>query len=123
MIPAARWLVLTAWFGLFAFWFARIVWLAPNPLYPVVFLLLLEVGPLLFPLRGLLHGRPYTHAWTAFLALYYVVLAIDDLAGGATDRRLGALALALALALFVGCVVYARLRGRALKRLADGSPP
>ncbi|MBL8247941.1 MAG: DUF2069 domain-containing protein, partial [Candidatus Competibacter sp.] len=51
-----RKVALTGYFGLFwllLFWFA---WLEPPDRAPVALVLILLVGPLLFPLRGLLHG-------------------------------------------------------------------
>lgn len=118
MIRIARWLALLAWAGLIAFWFARAVGLGQPPQVPRALLLIFHVGPLLFPLRGLLDGRPYTHAWASFLALWYFVLSVDDIAGGLSDRLLGAIGLGLATSAFVACVAYARLEGR--RRKIDG---
>ncbi len=117
MIAAARFLALACHLGLLALLFTWAVW-APSPHYPVALVLLVSVGPLLLPLRGLLHARPYTHAWTAFLALYYFVIAVDDIAGATAPRGLAWAELALSVGLFSGCVVYARLEGRRRKAAA-----
>ena len=64
-------LTLTGYFGtliLLTAWFA---WLYPPTKAPVSLTLLLIVGPLLLPLRGLLHARRYTISWSCFLALLY----------------------------------------------------
>lgn len=122
MIRACRWLTLACWAGLFVFWLARPIWLVPT-LPPAIPLKLLLAGALLFPLRGLLHGRPYTHGWACFLALGYFVLSVDDLAGGLASRPLGWIGLLLSVGFFLGCMGYARLEGRRRKLAAAASAP
>lgn len=46
--------------------------------YPTFAFLLIALIPLLLPLHGLLHGRPYTHAWTGFLMLVYFSHGIGE---------------------------------------------
>ena len=68
----ARILALCGYFGLLLLlplWYG---WLSPSQL-PLGLVLGFLLVPLLFPLRGLLQGRPYTYAWATFLALFYVV--------------------------------------------------
>lgn len=43
---------------------------------PFLFRWVVLVGPMLFPLRGLIKGNSYTFAWSHFLALFYFILAI-----------------------------------------------
>lgn len=40
--------------------------------YSVLFITLMWVVPLLFPLPGLLKGKPYTHAWANFVLMFYL---------------------------------------------------
>ena len=54
-------LLLPLWYG----------WLAPPSLLPAQFALLMLGVPLFLPLRGLLHARRYTIAWSLFLSLLY----------------------------------------------------
>ncbi len=82
------------------------------PAHAPVAIALLFAGLLLLPLRGLLHGRTYTHAWTSLLSLLYfthgVVVAWSD-----SDERVWAsIEVALSLALFTGTVLYVRCRAR-----------
>ena len=73
-MPGSRFLYALTLFGYFGtltvltVWYS---WLAPATLFPAALVLLVLVVPLLFPLRGLLHGRRYTFAWSCFLALLY----------------------------------------------------
>ncbi len=80
----------------------------PADNQPSRFLLLFTlVGPLLFPLRGLLHGRPYTHAWSGFMALVYFVIGIGVAAGEKT-LPLGIAITTTATLWFFGALFYVR---------------
>lgn len=117
MLTLARGATLIGYGGLLGL---LLVWTVGWPgSYPVALVLLIKVGPLLLPLRGLLYGRLYTHAWSSFLALYYFVLATDDIAAG--QGWLGWLELGLCLLWFGGCVLYTRLRARQLRAAAAKS--
>lgn len=67
--------------------------------------------PLLVSLNGLCRARVYTAAWASMMALLYMAYAmVEYIAGAAT---LGVhLCLATSLALFVGCVVFAKWDAR-----------
>lgn len=83
------------------------LWLAP--LRPGGTLLVLKALPLLLPLRGILHGRRYTHQWTTLLALAYLTEgALRALSDPGASRWLALVELLLALALFAGCLGHAR---------------
>lgn len=64
-------LALFSFFGLMVTLICWITLAEHSSNYPTSALLILALVPLLFPLRGLLHGKPYTHAWTSFLMLLY----------------------------------------------------
>ena len=55
------------------FW---VIWLSPDST-PRSVVLAIALLPMLLPLRGLLHGRRYTHAWASFLALPYFAFGVD----------------------------------------------
>ncbi len=108
----ARYLTLISYFGLLLLLVVWNTWLAPSLRFPTALVLLVFVSPLLLPLRGLLHGRPYTHVWTSFLALAYFAHGISEAYVDPRDRPYAVLEVALSLALFSSCLLYARLRGR-----------
>ncbi len=106
-IRAAHLISLLGYFALFFLLLGSIATRAADEQPSRLFLLLLLVGPLLFPLRGLLHGRPYTHAWSGFMALVYFVIAIGIAAGEKT--LLIGIAETMAAALwFFGSLFYVR---------------
>jgi len=102
--------------GLLLNWFT---WIAPPERFPVSLALILLAVPLLLPLRGLLHGRTYTSAWSSFLALFYFAFGVDAVAAAQDPAWLGWTAIAASVALFTGCVGYVRVRGRELRGAAE----
>ena len=92
-------------------------WLAPARNVPPGLWLTLKAAPLLLPLRGLLHGRPYTYAWASMLVLPYFIEGVvlsyqfraQALALHAT-LPYALLEIILSLSFIVGATFYARLR-------------
>ena len=103
---------LTGYFGLLGLLLLWHAWLEPSGRLPTALVLILLVGPLLTPLRGLLHGRPYTHAWTSFLALFYFTIGVFNAAGSMVRPWLAWLEIGFSVLLFFGAVLYARSRSR-----------
>lgn len=101
-------LTLVSHFGLFGLWLLWLTWLEPPQQIPIALALILLVGPLLLPMRGLLYGRPYTHAWTSFLALFYFIVGVFEAAGPMARPGLAWLAIAFSLLLFFGTLLYVR---------------
>lgn len=64
--------------------------------------------PMLLPLRGLLHGRRYTHAWASFLALPYFAFGVDAVVHRTQMKWLGAILVLLSALWFCGCMFYSR---------------
>ncbi len=121
MTRLARIASLAGYFGLFFLLIAWTTWLSPPEQLPVALVLLLLVGPLLFPLRGLLHARPYTHAWTSFMALFYFAIGVFNVAGDMEKPWLAWLQIGFSILLFCGTVLYARFRAQEIKT-ARASP-
>ncbi len=113
-----RWMTLVSYFSLTAFIFISLIWINPPAVELRSLALIWQVGPLMFPLRGILHGRAYTHAWASYLALFYLVYGIWHVGGEAT-RTYGMLVTLLSIGFFTGCVFYARLKGKADKAASE----
>jgi len=103
---AARWSLLAS-ASLIALIFLCLAWeLWLAPLRPGGSWLVLKTLPLLAPLFGILHGRPYTYRWASLLIWFYV-------AEGAT-RAYSEAGIAAALAgleLGLGLLFFASLVG------------
>ena len=86
------------------FW---VIWLAPDST-PRSVVLAIALLPMLLPLRGLLHGRRYTHAWASFLALPYFAFGVDAVVHRTQMKWLGAILVLLSALWFCGCMFYSR---------------
>jgi len=107
---------LAGYFGLLGWLVLWFTVLAPPADTPVVLPLVFYVGLLLFALRGVLHGRPYTHAWLSMLALLYFTHGVLEAWNNAAERAFALTEIALSLVLFTGCVLFTRCRMRELKQ-------
>lgn len=90
-------ILIVAWYG----------WLSPPQLSPAIVVAVLGT-PLLLPLRGLLHGRPYTYAWSLFLALGYFTHGVIELYSTPSDRLYALAELALTVLWFGAGTMYVR---------------
>lgn len=102
-----RWLTLAGYFGLFFLILAWTSVLSPPERVPRSLVLLVLLVPLLFPVRGLLNGRPYTHAWSSLLSLFYLALGIA-LAAAPGERLYGLSMVFFSLLLFTGALLFVR---------------
>ena len=91
-------MLLTAWYG----------WLVPSTYLPTALILIIALVPLLFPLRGLLHGRKYTFAWSCFLALLYFIHGVMEAYSSEVARHLGLVEVLCTSVWFVAAMAYVR---------------
>ena len=89
-------ILLTAWYS----------WLAPATLFPTALVLIVLLVPLLFPLRGLLHGHKYTFAWSCFLALLYFTHGVMEAYSDNLTRPLGLLEIMFSSLWFLSAMAY-----------------
>ncbi len=111
----ARVVTLTGYFGLILLLTVWNAWLDPPQSFPRSLVLVVLLAPLLFPLRGLLHGKPYTHAWTSFLALVYFTLGVGVTYAAPQERIYGVLEIVFSVLLYTGAMLYARYRSREIR--------
>ena len=91
-------LLLLAWYG----------WLAPPRIIPAQLALLALGLPLFAPLRGLLHARRYTMAWSLYLCLLYFTHGIVEAYSDAQARWLALTEVALSLCWLAGGIAFIR---------------
>ncbi|HLV48414.1 MAG TPA: DUF2069 domain-containing protein [Aliidiomarina sp.] len=87
---------------------------APSELLSLPLALIMFVLPLLLPLRGILMGNPYTHAWANFILMLYFLHGFTTIYTLWERWYLPVIELILTTGAFVGATYYARYRGREL---------
>lgn len=90
--------LLTTWYG----------WLAPSQWFPRTLVLMVLVAPMLLPLRGLLHGKPYTYAWSGFLALVYFTHGVVEAYSNTAVRPYALMEMLFCGLWFGGAILYVR---------------
>lgn len=99
-----------ALFGLFGMILLLVVWngwLSPIQRIPRSLEMIALVGPLLFFVRGLLHGRYSTHVQVAFPGIIYFIIGVWY-ALTPQEEVYGYLLIAFSLMLYLGGFLYAR---------------
>lgn len=82
LVQALRIISLISFFGLMISLLIWILLAEHSENFPVAAWLIIGVMPLLFPMRGILYGKTYTHAWASFLMLFYLAHGIGELYSG-----------------------------------------
>lgn len=107
-------IALTGYFSLLLFMPLWLLVLNPSsglsPLLTLCFFTL----PLLFPLKGLINGNPYTYAWSNFIVMIYFLHSLTTLWVSPEDRLWASLELVFASAMFISGTYYAKYRGQEL---------
>jgi uncharacterized membrane protein len=107
----ANGITLLGYFGLIVGIYVWHMWINKTPDYAISIMLIVQLGPLMFPLRGLLNGKTYTHAWSMYLAIFYFVVGVWY-AGADAQMRFGMYIVACSLIFFTGTLLYTRYAGR-----------
>ena len=106
-----RWLALVGHVGLIIWLSIWYLILGTRLDHNLSFILIVFILPLLLPLPGVIAAKPYTHAWACFIVLFYFLNAITEMYTEADYFWHASLELLLAVMMFVGCSMFARLRG------------
>lgn len=83
--------------------------------FPTAAWLVLALLPLLFPMRGILHGKPYTHAWTSFLMLGYFSHGIGELYSAPSFHLYAALEILFSCMTFTASIIFIKLNAKLSK--------
>jgi len=70
--------------------------------------------PLLFPLKGIIQGNPYTYAWSGFIALIYIMHSCVIIMVNDQERLLAGIELLLASLFLAGNIYFAKYKGQEL---------
>jgi uncharacterized membrane protein len=116
MIQFFKNLALLSYFALMLSLICWITLVEHGENYPTAALLIIGLVPLLFPLRGLLHGKPYTHAWTGFLMFFYFSHGIGEVYSAQGFDLYASLEVLFSIMTFSSSIVFIRLNANKLKR-------
>lgn len=111
-------LALFGYFALFITLMINIVYLIPSRHFPISLVLLVIVTPLLFPMFGLLRNKTYTYQWASFLSLAYFAHGISEISAYPNLWYAGLLETLSALLMYLGCVMYAHIFKKKIKKKA-----
>ena len=112
--PNLKKIALLGYFSLLIFMPLWLLVLSPSESLSTSTTLLLFFLPLLFPLKGLLQGNPYTYAWSNFIVLIYFLHSLTTLWVLPSDRLWAILELIFASTMFLGSSYYAKYKGQEL---------
>ncbi|MBU2924684.1 DUF2069 domain-containing protein [Colwellia sp. 4_MG-2023] len=112
--PNLRKLALFGYFSLLIFMPLWLLVLSPSESLSALTTFLLFILPLLFPMKGILQGNPFTHAWANFIVLIYFLHSLTTLWVLPSDRIWALLELIFASTMFLGCSYYAKYKGQEL---------
>ena len=111
-LKIARTALLSGYFGLFTLLMCWYIWISPSQNVPTFLVLLLFVGPLLIPLRGVIHGREKGHAWLPYLALFYFIHGVGELFVATELHILPLLEILLSCTLYLGALCTIRISSK-----------
>jgi len=107
-------IALTGYFLLLIYMPIWLLWISPSEgLSPMLSLVMFTL-PLLFPLKGLVQGKPYTYAWANFVVMLYFLHGLTTLWVSEHDRLWASLELLFATMMFISGTYYAKYRGQEL---------
>jgi len=110
-------LSLILWVGL---WQSTI---SPHPHLNNYVIAVMWIIPMLLPLKGILEGKAYTHAWANFILMFYFLHALTILWVDDGERWLALVELVITSCTFIANILFARVRakelGIRLKRLSQ----
>ncbi|MGB2078385.1 MAG: DUF2069 domain-containing protein [Vibrio sp.] len=102
-------------------YFALMVWVIlwhglffPSLQYNPMFIMLVWLLPLLFPLKGLIQAKAYTHLWAGFILMIYFLHSLTLIIADAEKRYFALFEFMLTGLSFLFCLLYAKYEGRRL---------
>ncbi len=109
-------MTLTGYFGLLILLASWIIYFRPPTNSPVSFTLLFALTPLLIALRGLLHGKRYTYAWSSMLILFYFLHGVVEAWANENEtvKILAMIEVTFSVVFFIGSILYVKYKSREL---------
>lgn len=95
------------------------LWLSPHQHLDALPITVAWLIPWLFPMLGMLKRKPYTYAWSCFIALLYLTHALVIITIDTQERWLAAVELLTVTSWLLGAVTF--IRSRAVENMAKDS--
>lgn len=112
--PTLKKITLVSYFSLLVFMPIWLILINPTEGFSPLLTLVMFTLPLLFPLKGLLQGNPYTYAWSNFVLMIYFLHSLTTLWVSAEDTLWASIELLLCTSMFIAGSYYAKYRGQEL---------
>jgi len=112
--PTLKKIALSGYFSLLFLMPLWLLYLNPSQGLPPILSLCLFTVPLLFPLKGLVTGNPYTYAWSNFIVMIYFLHSLTTLWVSPEDIIWASLELIFATMMFLAGSYYAKYKGQEL---------
>lgn len=107
-------ITLVGYFSLLIFMPLWLIVLTKDNALSIPLTLVMFTLPLLFPLKGLIQGNPYTYAWSNFVVMIYFLHGLTTLWVSADERHWALLELIFASTMFIAGSYYTKYRGQEL---------
>ncbi len=108
-----RSLSLLGYFGLLLSLTAWIITQAnANANFPALSFIVIGIVPLLFPLRGILAGKPYTHYWVGFMMLFYFSHGVGEVYSADTFPLFAWLEILFSTLLFISGLYFIKFNAK-----------
>ena len=107
-------IALASYFSLLIFLPVWLFILSPSEGLSPLLTFCMFILPLLFPLKGLVQGNPYTYAWANFIVMLYFLHSLTTLWVSEQDTLWAAIELFFTSTLFISGTYYAKYRGQEL---------
>jgi uncharacterized membrane protein len=113
-VKVYRYLALTGHLGLLTWMTIWYLILSDSRDYSNTFVIVIYLLPLVLPLYGIIKAKPYTHAWSCFIVLWYLMHSVTVMYVEPSFIIHAVIELVFVIMMFVGCSMFARLRGKEL---------
>ena len=107
-------IALFGYFSLLIFMPIWLIFITDDRALSIPLTLVMFTLPLLFPLKGLVQGNPYTYAWSNFIVIIYFLHSLTTLWVSSNEKHWALLEFILAATMFTAGSYYAKYRGQEL---------
>lgn len=107
-------IALTGYFSLLIYMPIWLLVINPSEGLSPLLTLIMFTLPLLFPLKGLVQGNPYTYAWSNFVVMIYFLHSLTTLWVSESDTIWALIELLFTTMMFISGSYFAKYRGQEL---------